>query len=101
MNKLFLIPLLASTLLFAGCDPQQIQPIVNKYHVVLAPDSMYNCPVVKKWPQINTLTDLQTARLIVQLAENNNICKRSLDSLHQFYNNAARRFEQVGPIGPG
>jgi len=77
----------------AGCDPQAIQPALQQYHVVLAPESMYNCPVVKKWPNIKTLSDLQTARLIVQLAENNNICKASVDALHKFYNEAAARFE--------
>ncbi len=99
MKALFVLPLLAITL--GGCDPQTVQPIVNKYHVVLAPDSMYNCPVVTKWPQVKTLTDLQTARLLVTLAENNNICKRSLDSIRAFYINAKRRFEQVSPNGPG
>ena len=99
MKKLLILPILA--LFLAGCDQGQIQPIVNKYHVILAPESMYNCPVVKKWPAVKTLTDLQTARLLVTLAENNNICKRSLDSIHQFYYNAKRKFEGIPSNGPG
>ena len=90
-----MIPLVASALMLGGCDPQQVQPIVNKYHVVLAPDSMYNCPVVKKWPKIETLTDLQTARLIVDLAEKNKICKSSMVALKAFYENAKVRFEST------
>ena len=93
--KILLVPLVLSTLFLAGCDPQQVQPIVNKYHVVLAPDSMYNCPVVKSWPKIQTLTDLQTARLIVDLAEKNKICKSSMVALKSFYENAKAKFESV------
>ena len=78
-----------------GCD-ENIQPTLDKYHVVLAPESLYNCPVIKTWPKVETLSDLQVARMLVQLAKNNNICKASMDQIHKFYNDAAARFEQSG-----
>jgi hypothetical protein len=77
-----------------GCVTDSIQPAINKYHVVLAPETMYNCPVVTKWPDINTLTDLQVAKQMVQLASANKVCKTSMNSLHAFYASAAAKFNR-------
>ena len=79
----------------AGCNTTgTLQPTINKYHVVLAPESMYNCPSVTKWPAIKTLTDLQVAKQMVQLAAVNNTCASSMRALHRFYANAAAKFGQ-------
>ncbi len=79
----------------AGCNTTgTLQPTINKYHVVLAPESMYNCPRITKWPAIKTLTDLQVARTMVQMAAANNTCAASMNALHRFYNNAAAKFGQ-------
>ena len=79
----------------AGCMTDgTLQPTINKYHVILAPDSMYNCPQVTKWPAIKTLTDLQVARQMVQMAAANNTCRSSMNALHKFYANAAAKFGQ-------
>lgn len=90
---------IALLFVFAACTPQeqQLMQYQYQYRVVLAPDSMYNCPVVTRWPKIKTLTDLQVARLIVQLAENNKICKSSLDSIKAYYARAKREIEAQQP----
>ena len=77
-----------------GCNTDSVQPTINKYHVVLAPEAMYNCPQVSKWPDIKTLTDLQVAKQMVQLASANKICKSSMNALHSFYDKAAAKFNQ-------
>lgn len=92
MRKILLTLVAASALFMAGCTEQEVQ-FINKYTVVTAPDSMYRCPVITKWPAIKTLTQLQTAKIIVNLAENNRICKSSLDSIKSYYNSAKQRIE--------
>jgi hypothetical protein len=38
----------------------------------------------------DTLTDQEVGSLILKLQKNNMICKNSLDSLHQFYDDAEK-----------
>jgi len=90
--KLFVIPAVLGALVLGGCEEQQVQ-YLEKYKVVIAPGSMYNCPQIKKWPDIKTLTDLQVAETIMKLAENNRICKASMDKIRKFYDDAKRRIE--------
>ena len=82
------------TILLAGCATAPITVVSDKYHVIVAPDSLYKCPTVKSFPKIETLTDLETARLLVQYAENNQICKSSLNAVRQFYIDAKAKFER-------
>lgn len=81
-------------LTLAGCDEQQTTQYLTQYKVVVAPESLYTCPQVKRWPKIETLTDLQVAKVIVELAEANKICKSSLDELKAFYVKAKAKVEQ-------
>lgn len=81
-------------LLTGGCATSPaVQTIRDKYHVIIAPSSMYNCPRVKVFPKIETLTDLETAKLLVKYAENNAICSSSVQALKNFYEDAKRKFE--------
>lgn len=75
-----------TSLSLAGCD--QVNLVADKYHVVLPPLDMYNCPIVDKLPQPKTLTEIKVARLLVRLYVNNITCKNSLNTIHTFLNNA-------------
>lgn len=97
MFRILLIIGLGSML--GGCEslakfmnPPQII-VQDKYIVVAPPDSMYSCPQLANLPKPETLTDLEVARLIVRLDENNKVCGASMASLKQFYTNAKRRFK--------
>ena len=94
MKKLLVIPIL---IFLTGCDPQQIQQIQYQYSVILAPNSLFNCPIVTRWPKIETLTDLEVAHLIVQLAQDNHICATSMASIKKFYADASARIEGRNP----
>lgn len=91
MRKIFL---LAAVLLLTGCATSKpIETISDKYHVVIAPSSLYNCPQITVFPEVETLTDLQTAKLLVKYAENNAICSSSLEAIRRFYEEAKAKFE--------
>lgn len=81
-----IIPLLVAVLL-AGCNDQQI--VTSYRYAVVHPDeAMYNCPVLKNFPNWKTLTDAQVAKTVVQLHKNNLTCKSSIESIRKFLNNA-------------
>jgi len=96
MKRILTALTLCAAIALAGCATN-VQPALDKYHIVLAPDSLYNCPQVKKYPSIKTLTDLKTARVLLEQAEDLKICKASIDSLRAFYTKAKRDFEMANP----
>lgn len=82
-----IIPLLVAALL-AGCNSQEQIVTTYKYMVVHPDEAMYNCPVLKNFPNWKTLTDAQVAKTVVQLHKNNLTCKSSIESIRKFLNNA-------------
>ena len=59
-----------------------------KYMVVHPDEAMYNCPVLKEFPNWKTLTDSQVAKVVVQLHKNNLTCKSSIESIRKFLDDA-------------
>ncbi len=89
MRKLFLaIPFL----LLAGCQssPMLVQ---TKLAVVTPPQEMYTCPIEKKYPNWQTLNDVEVAKTIVRLYKNNMICKTSIQAIERYLNDAKERIE--------
>ena len=84
MNKLVVISL---ALFVAGCH-QSLEFYTPEYKVVKAPDYLYNCPLSNKFPNPDKLTDQQVGDLILNLHKNNVTCKKSLDSIKKFYDDA-------------
>lgn len=92
MKRLLVLPMLALT----AC--QSLSPTITttKHTVILPSESMYNCPTVVYYPKADTLTDIQTARLIVDLQKNNSTCKNSMGSIKKFLEESKKTVEQ-GP----
>jgi hypothetical protein len=89
------IILLLGVMLLASCNDTQ-QVVTTYRHMVVHPDeAMYYCPVVKQFPNWNTLTDSQVAKLIVQLHKNNLTCKSSIESIRQFLKEADERVKRA------
>ena len=83
-----MIPLVA-TLFLVACGSSPV--LVRSNNVVVMPEEvMFSCPTVDTLPASATLTDVQVARLIVQLYQNNTVCKNSMMTLRQFLENAQR-----------
>lgn len=79
--------LLLSTLLLSACSPT-VNMLTPEYKLVKAPDTLYDCPVIKKFPNPDTLTDEQVGKLILKLQRNNDACKNSSEAIRKFYNDA-------------
>jgi hypothetical protein len=82
--------LLILSLLLLGACAKDVKLVVPEYKVVKAPDELYNCPVEKKFPKSDSLTDQQVGALILKLQKNNITCKNSVDSLKNFYDDAEK-----------
>ena len=80
--------ILAAPLLLIACGTDDLVVRSTQHQVVMPEESMFNCPTVDQLPATRTLTDVQVARLIVQLYQNNTICKNSMTTLRQFLDNA-------------
>jgi len=83
--------LLLTTLMLAGC---QTVVTTQKQLVILPSASMYNCPTVESYPDPKKLTDIEVAKLIVQLDRYNKICKNSIDSIKTYLENAKKTAEK-------
>ena len=81
MKRLLLIPF---ALLLAGCQSTQPDLVKTKIQVIVPDQSMYECPTIKSYPNADKLTDIQVARLIVQLYKNNQTCKNSIEAIQKF-----------------
>lgn len=84
MRKLILL----LALLLAGCNDTQQVVTSYKYLVVHPDEAMYNCPVLKQFPDWKTLTDAQVAKTLVTLQKNNLTCKSSIESIRKFLKEA-------------
>jgi hypothetical protein len=62
--------------------------ISPEYKVVKVPNELYNCPIEKQFPKSNKLTNEQVGQVILKLQKNNMTCKNSLDSIHQYLEEA-------------
>ncbi len=97
MKLLALIMLLGLGL--AGCAGQTPKPEVGvpavirttKLKVVKPPAEYYNCPVLRQLPDPETLTDIETARMLTTLYGNNVKCRNSIDAIRRYLDEAERR----------
>lgn len=79
-------------LLLSGCQTTQL--LTTKEQVVILPsESMYNCPTAVYYPKSDKLTELQVAKLLVELNKNNKICKNSIESIRRFLNESKVELE--------
>lgn len=88
MKKLLLV--MAAAIGLAACNPNDPASLLTtyKYIVVHPAEAMYECPVLKQFPQWDKLTDAQVARVIATLYKNNITCKTSIESIRKFLDDA-------------
>jgi uncharacterized protein YcfL len=80
--KTLIIALLALTV--AGCSATNPTLVVTESRVIVPDKSMFRCPVVDRFPKLDTLTDQQVSLLIIELYRNNQMCKNSIVALEAF-----------------
>lgn len=88
-----IIVLLAAALLLVGCKTTENQPkIMTETRVVVdVPDDLYYCPVVRKLPDAENLTEREIAQLLVTLYKNNVTCKNSETAVKRFLAEAKKK----------
>lgn len=85
--KLFAFVLII--LLFAACAREPVVLRSVQHIVVMPGEALFTCPA-PDLPESRTLTDVQIARLIVQLYRNNVTCNNSMTALRAFLETAQR-----------
>ena len=88
MKKLLII---AAALTLAGCQTEQV---VTKTELqVVVPDrSLFVCPSTK-YPNPDTLTDVEVAKLLVILQRNNADCRRNMNAIRTYLEEAKAQTE--------
>lgn len=91
--KSLTIVLLAIALGVAGCKTTQKGPVVitEKLVPVSVPDKLFNCPEVRRLPEVETLSDREVAQLIVHLYSNNLTCKNSERAIKDYLRGISSR----------
>lgn len=84
----------AGLLLSACASPEPVVVTSTKYRVVVPEESMFACDTVSRFPEPRTLTDLQVARLLVELHQNNVRCRNSMQAIRHFLEDAKIRVEE-------
>ena len=87
MNKLLLI---VATVFLSGCAGEPIKLLAPEYKVVKIPDTFYECPTIKKFPDANKLTNQQVGSLLIKAQKNNMMCKNSLDNIKKYVTEAEK-----------
>jgi hypothetical protein len=87
--KIIFAALIATSL--GGCASTP-QVLTKEKLVVVEPDrSMYNCPAITRYPNPDTLTDVEVAKLLVAMERTNSECKRNMKAIQNFIEQAKAR----------
>lgn len=90
MTRLFITIVLAGLLSACGSSPILTR---DKPVVVVPSSEMLSCSTVEDLPDPNTLTDLQVAKLVVELKTKLDVCANKMREVEQFLLKAKRKLE--------
>lgn len=92
--KSFFVLAVAVLIAVSACGHVDKPPLtVTQNMVVIPPERFFDCPVLKDLPDPDTLTDVETAQLIVQLYENNMTCYDNSRAAKEFLQKAKQEVE--------
>ena len=84
----------AATLALAGCASKPPQLLTKTELQVYVPDrSMFYCQNVRRFPNPETLTDAQVAKLLVELHAKNTECQKNMNALYKTLDEAKKKAE--------
>ena len=81
-------PLFIAGLILSGCSGDRIISSRSQVTIPQISPSLFVCPQIDRWPDPDELTDIQIARLLVELRRNNQICRNSLEAIKTFLERA-------------
>ena len=84
------------SLTLTGCATAPPPQIITKTQIqVMVPDkSMFYCQNVRRFPNSETLTDVQVAKLLVELHSKNTECQKNMNALYKTLDEAKKRTEK-------
>jgi hypothetical protein len=84
------------SLTLAGCATAPPPQIITKTQIqVMVPDkSMFYCQNVRRFPNPDTLTDVQVAKLLVELHSKNTECQKNMNALYKTLDEAKKTTEK-------
>ena len=90
-----LIALIAITGL-TGCAKAPPPQLITKTELqVIVPErSMFYCQNVRRFPNPETLTDVQVAKLLVELHFKNTECQKNMNAIYKFLDQAKKQTEK-------
>jgi hypothetical protein len=85
-------------LVLTACGDIEPQIVIrDKLIVVDVPVGLYYCPVVTSYPNTANMTDIDVARLLVQLQRNNVTCFNSIEAIRNYLNESKKTVEKSTP----
>ena len=77
----------------AGCAKAPPPQLITKteLQVVVPERTMFYCQNVRRFPNPETLTDVQVAKLIVELHSKNTECQKNMNAVYKFLAEAKKR----------
>jgi starvation-inducible outer membrane lipoprotein len=91
--KIILTSLAALTL--AGCASLPAQVVTKTELQVYVPDrSMFYCQNVRRFPNPETLTDTQVAKLLVELHSKNTECQKNMNAIYKVLDEAKKKADE-------
>jgi len=83
-----------SLIVLTGCASTPPQTLVKTEQIVVIPDrSLFNCPNVRRFPNPETLTDAEVAKLMVTLHKNNTECQKNINTIWKTLDSAKKTTE--------
>lgn len=82
MRAWFVTAMLAAVLAVSGCQTTRVS-VVYKNKLIEVPADLLRCPGVE-YPDPDSLTDKQVARLIASLARANGNCRSNMEAIKKF-----------------
>jgi len=91
-----LLVAIIATLSLAGCATAPPPQFITKTELqVVVPDrTMFYCQDVRRFPNPDTLTDVQVAKLLVELHEKNTECQKNMNAVYKFLDEAKKKTEK-------
>jgi hypothetical protein len=86
----------AAFLFVAGCAKAPPPQFITKTEIqVIVPEkTMFYCQNVRRFPNHETLTDAQVAKLLVELHSKNTECQKNMNSVYKFLDEAKKTTEK-------
>jgi hypothetical protein len=79
----------------AGCNKTMPPQVLTKteLRVVIPERNMFYCQNVRRFPNSETLTDVEVAKLLVELHSKNTECQKNMNAIYKFLSEAKKQTE--------